>query len=242
MWVKSVLFVWTWCAFKRIWGKHAFLQFWFLSNLWCWWLWFFPSYWICRETKLFLLMCFVATEEVLLIFRKYFVFRMLFVAQELIYCFDPSRFDPEIKALLLSADVSEREFLRNFWTPLFRNWPYHVKRIVALKKTLLFDTWVMTSLLLRFQFKSSQYRQLGEVDIALHLLHWACLVLNARWKNSLASTLFAHSALPHSMEFPGGRAEGPRMSYSRGLQCGNSAQRSRAGSRLLRFGPIFFSS
>lgn len=69
----------------------------------------FPRYfYFCVSTIVFSL------KEVLLIFRKYFVFRMLFVAQELIYCFDPSRFDPEIKALLLSADVSEREFLRNF--------------------------------------------------------------------------------------------------------------------------------
>lgn len=61
---------------------------------------------------------------------------MLVVAQKLIYCFDPSRFDPGIKALLLSADVSEREFLRNsFWTPLFGDWPYHVKERIALKKT-----------------------------------------------------------------------------------------------------------
>lgn len=52
-------------------------------------------------------------KEVVLIFRMYFVFRMLVVELELIYCFEPSRFDPEIKALLLSADVSEREFLRN---------------------------------------------------------------------------------------------------------------------------------
>lgn len=43
----------------------------------------------------------------------FFVFQMLEVAEELIYCFDQSRFDPEIKALLLWADISEREFLRN---------------------------------------------------------------------------------------------------------------------------------
>lgn len=41
------------------------------------------------------------------------MFQMLEVAEELICCFDQSRFDPEIKALLLWADISEREFLRN---------------------------------------------------------------------------------------------------------------------------------
>lgn len=55
----------------------------------------------------------LSLKEAVLIFRMYFVFQLLVVAQELIYCFDPGRFDPEIKALLLSADVSEREFLRS---------------------------------------------------------------------------------------------------------------------------------
>lgn len=72
-----------------------------------------PGYfYFCVSTIVFSL------KEVVLIFRMYFVFRMLVVELELIYCFEPSRFDPEIKALLLSADVSEREFLRNsIWTP-----------------------------------------------------------------------------------------------------------------------------
>lgn len=52
-------------------------------------------------------------KEAVLIFRVYFVFQVLVIAQELICCFDSSRSDPEIKALLLSADVPEREFLRN---------------------------------------------------------------------------------------------------------------------------------
>lgn len=51
--------------------------------------------------------------EVVLVFRMYFVFQMLVVAQELIHCFDSRAFDPGIKALLLSAGVSETEFLRN---------------------------------------------------------------------------------------------------------------------------------
>lgn len=68
----------------------------------------FPRYfYFCVTTIVFSL------KEVVLIFRMYFMFQMLVVAQDLIYCFDPSRFDPEIKALLLSGDVSEREFLRN---------------------------------------------------------------------------------------------------------------------------------
>lgn len=68
----------------------------------------FPRYfYFCVSTIVFSL------KEAVLIFRMHFAFQMLVVAQELICCFDPSRFDPEIKALLLSADVSEREFLRN---------------------------------------------------------------------------------------------------------------------------------
>lgn len=40
------------------------------------------------------------------------------------------------------------------------------------------------------------------------------MVLKARSKNSLGSTLLAHSVLPYRMEFPGGRAEDALLSRS----------------------------